>query len=258
MRAEPVSRQPALNEQAAEFAKRLGAIKSARTDVKWYPYDSIANIGHLTRLLPADLLDSLQRRQMTVLDVGAADGDVAFLLESLGGSVDVIDNPPTNFNGCRGLAVLKEELGSSVTLSNMDVDRPFRPLRNYDLVLALGILYHLRNPFAFLMSLAACCNRIVLSTRVSRLTPQGMNMTASPVAYLLEAREANNDPTNFWIFSPAGLERLLQRCGWQLVSKLELGHIDGSNPVDRDRDERHFVYCERMPNWQKLIDNYDI
>jgi 2-polyprenyl-3-methyl-5-hydroxy-6-metoxy-1,4-benzoquinol methylase len=253
-----VMRVSDLNELADQFSRQIAAIKARRVDVNWYPYDTMANIGFLLRLLPPDVLEEVRRNQLTILDVGAGDGDVAFFLESLGCSVDVIDQPRSNFNGCVGLAALKAELNSSVALDHRDVDGLFAPARNYDIVLALGILYHLRNPFAFLISIASCCERLILSTRVARATPQGMTIGYLPVAYLLAPGETNNDSTNFWIFTPEGLKRLLERCGWRVISKLELGDTIASSPVDRERDERHFVFCERIDNWRSAIDCYAV
>jgi len=51
-----------------------------------------------------------------VADIGAADGDVAFFLESLGFTVDIIDNGPTNMNGLEGARKVKQALGSNAAL----------------------------------------------------------------------------------------------------------------------------------------------
>jgi len=253
MNTDPTTKQDALLELGKSFEQQLTAIKARRADVNWYPYGSIANIGILSRFLPATMLDRLQQGNgSSALDVGAADGDVAYFLESRGWKVDVIDNPPTNFNQCKALEAMKSELSSAVRIDHLDIDRPFELSRQYDLVVALGILYHLRNPFAFLMSLALHSERMLLSTRIARETKQGLDYAAVPAAYLLAARECNDDPTNFWIFTPIGLERLLTRCGWRVVAKMEAGTTVHSNPVDPDKDERHFVYCERVPNWRDL------
>jgi tRNA (mo5U34)-methyltransferase len=56
-------------------------------------------------------------------------------------------------------------------------------------------------------------------------------------------READDDPTNYWIFSPAGLECLLKRCGWSVKYAHRVGEVGRSNPVDNNPDERMFVFC---------------
>jgi hypothetical protein len=63
-----------------------------------------------------------------------------------------------------------------------------------------------------------------------------------PIAYLLGPREATNDPTNFWIFSRAGLLRLVRRAGWNVEQELRIGCLLDSNPVDAGADERMFLF----------------
>jgi hypothetical protein len=192
----------------------------------------------------------------SILDIGAADGDLAFLFENMGCSVDILDNPPTNFNHCAGIKMLAKSLDSKVGLIIEDVDFHFSLPRDYNLALALGILYHLRNPFSFLIGLALRCERLILSTRVAS-TVADLDVHDKAVAYLLESRESNFDPTNYWIFSEAGLIRLLRRSGWLVLAKMSIGCREGSNPIDMDKDERMFVYCRRVPNYADLLKHHD-
>ena len=65
----------------------------------------------LERLLAGvglDLLKLCRGESGRVADIGAADGDLAFFLEELGFSVDVIDNEYTNFNKLDGIRILKK------------------------------------------------------------------------------------------------------------------------------------------------------
>jgi tRNA (mo5U34)-methyltransferase len=68
------------------------------------------------------LLQLCRGEYAKVADIGAADGDLAFFLESQGLSVDVIDNAETNFNFLGGVRILKEALNSSVTIRSVDLD----------------------------------------------------------------------------------------------------------------------------------------
>lgn len=65
-----------------------------------------------------------------------------------------------------------------------------------------------------------------------------------PVAYLLGPEECNDDATNFWIFSPKGLERLPSRAGWTVRASFTSGDTQASNPSDLDHDERAYVLAE--------------
>ena len=82
----------------------------------------------------------------------------------------------------------------------------------------------------------------VLSTRVARCFPDGSPMPAlQPIAYLVGSDELNGDDSNYWIFSNAGLDRLLSRTHWEVLESFSAGETEGSDPVDPRRDER--VFC---------------
>jgi len=177
-----------IRERALAFREQLQKTKLAiAAEKEWYPYDSLANFIHLDTLLKGsadDLLDDI--RGWTIADIGAADGDVAFFLESLGaGAVDIIDNPPTNWNGLRGAALLRDTLSSSVEIHSVDLDAQFRlPRENYSLIIFLGILYHLKNPFYILETLSKVSQRLLLSTRITRYAhDRTTDLSHIPVAY---------------------------------------------------------------------------
>lgn len=250
---------PGLTTLGADFAALLAAIKQADTSVPWYPYESIANLWHLDTLLPDALKDVVCKGDagLRVLDVGAADGDLGYFFESRGCSVDFLDNPPTNFNDCRGLKALGTALGSGARLLEQDIDRSITLEGQYDLAIALGLLYHLRNPMLLMLELALHARAMVLSTRVASAWPDGTAVAGQSAAYLYRCREANDDPTNYWCFTPAGLETALRRCGWEIRARAIHGAGDDANPVDNDKDQRCFVYCERVANWPDLGRHHD-
>ncbi|MGI0134651.1 MAG: class I SAM-dependent methyltransferase [Candidatus Micrarchaeaceae archaeon] len=243
--------------QATAFNGELLAIKADKK-VDWYPYGSMGNVQHLCQILPVGVMEQLVAGGLDwrVLDVGAADGDLGYFFESRGSQVDFLDNPPTNYNDCKGIAELRTQLRSNARLVKQDIDRNITLDGQYDFALALGLLYHLRNPMAFLMTLAEHAERMVLSTRVASNLPDGTNIADSSIAYLLRCRESNNDPTNYWIFSRTGLETILRRSGWVVKTSYFFG-AEQSNPVDPSADQRMFVYCDRVPNWHDLGKHHD-
>lgn len=245
------------NDKASLFARQLAQIRANTPSVNWYAYQSMSNIEHIGSLIPAAVLESLMDDHLRLLDVGAADGDLGYFFENQGCVVDFLDNPATNFNDCKGIAAFADALASKSRLVVRDLDRAIDPLQDhYDFALALGLLYHLRNPMGFLIMLAEHAERMVLSTRVANHLPDGTSIEAHSVAYLLRCRESNNDPTNYWIMSPLGLEVMLKRCGWNILAKKLTGALH-SNPVDNDADQRMFVYCERAINWRDLGKHHD-
>lgn len=234
-----------IRERALTFRKQLQETKlDIAAESEWYPYDSLSNFVHIDNLLKDnsdDLLDDI--RGWTIADIGGADGDVAFFLESLGASaVDIIDNPPTNWNGLRGAALLRNALSSRVEIHSVDLDAQFRlPRESYSLIVFLGILYHLKNPFYILEALSKVSQRLLLSTRITRYAHDRVtDLSNIPVAYLVDTFETNNDPTNFWIFSDAGLRRIIHRAGWEIDAYMTVGNTVDSNPTTWDGDARAF------------------
>jgi tRNA (mo5U34)-methyltransferase len=214
----------------------------------WYPYPTLRNIPALERLSAEGGLDLTQLCRGIygkVADIGAADGDLAFFLEKMGLSVDAIDNESTNFNRFAGAQILKQALNSTVSIRSLDLDSQFTlPGEKYDAVFLLGILYHLKNPFFVLESLARMTRYCFVSTRIARQTSDGRPLAPYPVAYLLGPQECNNDNTNFWVFSEEGLKRLIDRTGWDLLSYITIGETTNSTPADLDRDERAFCLLQ--------------
>jgi tRNA (mo5U34)-methyltransferase len=241
-----------LHELAIATEQSLWEIKLAhRPKSFWYPYRTLNHVEDLEKLASTaglDLLELCWGPYGKVADIGSADGDLAFFLERQGLSVDVIDNEYTNFSHLEGLRILKAALNSSVIIQSIDLDSQFSLAgEKYDAVFFLGTLYHLKNPFYVLESLARITKYCFVSTRIAKQTADGQPLSPYPVAYLVGPQECNNDDTNFWIFSDHGLKRLIDRTGWNLLSYVTIGDTAGSTPADPERDERAFCLLEKRP-----------
>jgi len=228
---------------ADAYNNKLAALKAGiDPGFAWYPYDSLGSFFELDKLLTGEWRYPLELAgDDPVLDLCCADGDVSFFLESLGCRVTAVDLAATNYNRMGGVRAVKAELGSAVEIREMDLNGPFTLEGRYGLALVLGALYHLKNPFYVLETLAAHARYAVISTRIARFTPgERLNIRDAPVAYLLDGRESNADTTNFWIFSEAGLRRLLARTNWGICRFLTLGNTESSDPASGEGDERAF------------------
>ncbi|MGO8971232.1 MAG: methyltransferase domain-containing protein [Myxococcaceae bacterium] len=227
------------------FSKQLKEIKSNLAPPSfWYPYGSLSNFQILEQFLTGRNRDLAELAGgAPIADVGAADGDVAFFLESQGFTVDIVDNGPTNNNGLAGARKLKEALRSQVAIHEVDLDSQFQlPRKSYGLILFLGILYHLQNPFYALKELAKSTRYALISTRIARGTADRQVLFEQvPIAYLLGPTECNNDSTNYWIFSYAGLNRILERTNWEVLDAGRFGSTGYSDPASGDGDERAFL-----------------
>jgi tRNA (mo5U34)-methyltransferase len=219
-----------------------------RPESFWYPYGTLRNIPILEQLLATvglDLLQLCRGSHGKIADIGSADADLAFFMEKMGFSVDVIENRLTNFNLLEGARIMKEALKSSVIIREADLDSQF-PLSSekYDAIFFLGILYHLKNPFFILERLARMTKYCFVSTRIASQTADGHALSPYPLVYLLDPQECNNDNTNFWIFSDQGLKRLIKRTGWDLIAYTTIGNTTDSNPADPDKDQRAFCVLQ--------------
>jgi len=102
-------------------------------------------------------------------------------------------------------------------------------------------VYHLRNPILALETLGRFAQYCVMSTRTANYLPHDRiprlrrRIGDAAVAYLLDPFELNpHDAYNFWIFSEAGVLRLVKRCGWDVVNHLAVGNPKAL-PGDRDQ-----------------------
>ena len=247
---EGLSEAAPMEPRAEEFAAVLQSAKDRvhPRNFEWYRYDSLGNLGHLDRLLSSHPGLVELAGGNPVLDFGCADGDLAFFLESMGLPVVTFDHVRTNHNGMLGVRALKKELGSKVEIHELDLDNNFEiPEGQYGLALVLGILYHLKNPFYVLETISRRARYCILSTRIARLLPdRKTDVSAVPMAYLLGEDELNADVTNFWIFSEAGLRRIVERANWRVLEFLKIGDTEASDPHSLDHDERAFLLLESV------------
>lgn len=225
--------------QFEDARRAIGAVP-----FEWYRYDSFPNLFYLQNLLgrvPLSLQDAAAG--LPVADIGAADGALSFFLESLGCRVHSIDYSVTNMNGMQGLRRLTTHFRSAIEIHDLDLDGRFELPGRYGLALFLGILYHLKNPFYALETLAGRARYCFLSTWVMRATPGGARIDGMPVAYVLQPAEINGDTTNYFAFSPAGLTVLVQRAGWKILGSLSSGEAE-ADPITPRTDARMYLLLE--------------
>ena len=241
------TRFSALVRKGLRFRSRFEEAKRSvePVDFAWYPYDCFANLFYLQRLLKNSNLSLAEIiGERPVLDFGAADGALSFFLESLGFQVQAIDFSGTNINRMQGLRSLARHLGSRIEIQDSDLDGRFELSGSYGAALFLGTLYHLKNPYYALETLARHARFCFVSTRVARVSPdRQVRLDSVPVAYLVDSEECNADTTNYWFFSPAGLLLLAKRSGWIVRGSVTSGAAE-SDPTSSDADERMFLLLE--------------
>ena len=82
----------------------------------------------------------------------------------------------------------------------------------FDVVLMLGILYHMKHPLLALEKVRSVTKeRLIMSTFVD------MTWWPKPAAAFYEGSEANRDPTNWWGPNPAAVVGMLRAAGFERV-----------------------------------------
>lgn len=154
---------------------------------------------------------------MTVLDIGAWDGFYSFEAERHGASrVLATDSYSWSGEGWgtkAGFELARKALNSQVEDKTIDVlDLSPDNVGVFDLVLFLGVLYHLRHPLLALERVASVTGKqLILETHVDLLTCRRPAMAFYP------GTELNNDPTNWCGPNPLMVKAMLETVGFREV-----------------------------------------
>jgi tRNA (mo5U34)-methyltransferase len=165
--------------------------------------DRIAMIG-----LPQDL------RGLSVLDIGAWDGAFSFEAERRGASpVVAVDSFCWSGEGWGtrdGFDCARRVLNSKVEDREIEVlDLSPESVGVFDLVLFLGVLYHMKHPLLALERVASVCRgQLILWTQIDLASVDRPAMAFYP------GTELNNDPTNWWGPNPAAVNAMLTTAGF--------------------------------------------
>jgi tRNA (mo5U34)-methyltransferase len=177
--------------------------------------------------IPADLSGR------TVLDIGCNAGFYSLEMKRRGAARVVgIDSDAGYLAQARFAA---EVSGAEIEFRQMDVYDVAKLGERFDLVLFMGVLYHLRHP---LLALDLLHEHVVKDTLVFQSLMRGSREIAAldddytfwetgifdrpgyPVMYFIEQRYSN-DPTNWWIPNRACAEAMLRSAGFTIVDHPE-------------------------------------
>ena len=197
-------------------------VKSRADAIRWYHTIDLGG-GVLTkgvddtpyRLRRVKLPASLEG--WTVLDIGAWDGFFSFECERRGAArVVAADHYSWHGGGWgtkAGFTLAREALGSRVEDLDVDVmDLSVDRVGQFDLVLFLGVFYHLRHPFTALERIAPLVRRHLIVETVLDM----VGITRPAMAFY-PMRELNNDPTNWWAPNVPAMRGMLEAVGFDRV-----------------------------------------
>ncbi len=151
-----------------------------------------------------------------VLDIGCYDGAYSIEAVKRGASrVRATDHwvwhhhPDTR--KCFDLA--RVHLAPSIEVLDIDVaDISVERLGSFDVVLFMGVFYHLRHPFEALECVANIASEcLVVETRLLQ------TLTHKPIMRFYPGSELDGDPTNWWAPNRACVEAMLRDLGFRRI-----------------------------------------
>lgn len=208
--------------------------------------------AHFRDTLPADM------RGMTVLDIGCNGGFYSLEMKRRGADrvlgIDTLDH---YLNQARFAA---QVAGLNVEFRNLSVWQIASLNERFDLVIFMGVLYHLRHPLLALDLIHEHVARDLFlfqslqrgSIEIAPLADDyDFKVTAPfdepgyPKLHFVERRYCT-DPTNWWIPNRACTEAMLRSSGFRIESRPEdEAYLCKWQPVDVPPDGPHAVYPAR-------------
>ena len=191
-----------------DFGNTLRSVSSS-------PPDQAAFHRQLWRFIE-EQLDAIDFRGKLVLDIGCWDGYWSFYAERRGAAaVMALDDFTQNWSDSKGIYLAKELLRSNVEvvpdcsiydLSSLD--------RRFDIVLCLGLYYHLWDPFFGFTQVRHCCKEgatvVVEGNITSSLPPNSLYLTSSfSTSRFTPTRGALNEMLLATYLRPTGIAGLL-------------------------------------------------
>jgi tRNA (mo5U34)-methyltransferase len=204
------------------FSATEAELREQVTQVRWFHAIELRP-GLVTPGLDVtrERLDLLQIPQdlsgKTVLDVGAWDGFFSFEAERRGAARVVAADHYAwhghDWSDKSGFELARRALGSSVEDVDVDVmDLSAEHIGTFDVVLFLGVLYHLRHPLLALERVASVtAGQLILETHVD------LTWIHRPAMAFYPEAELNWDPTNWWGPNVSAVKAMLQVAGFRRV-----------------------------------------
>ena len=170
--------------------------------------------GGASDMIPLLKLPDL--RGKSVLDVGAWDGALSFHAERMGATVTALDmaRPPTFDLASRVLNSTVRYVEGDITTLDPEM------LGQFDVVLCLGVIYHVPSPLEVLETVAAMTRELLIVE-----TDTAKNVSPNPMAVFVMrpeqyATDKNKYVPNYWLPNSACCQAMLQVCGFNRVEQV--------------------------------------
>ena len=195
------------------------------TEIQWFHSIDLGN-GVTTRGIrsardlktQADVVFRGGVEGLTVLDVGAWDGYFSFEAKRLGAArvraTDYFCWSGPGWGSKAGFEYARHTTGLAVEDQEIDVPKiSAETVGEWDIVLFLGVFYHLKNPFDAIERVASVAGkRLVIESYIEDRLP-----AEPPAMVFYPTNELANDPTNWWGPNPSCVISMLKACGFERV-----------------------------------------
>ena len=153
----------------------------------------------------------------SVLDIGAWDGFWSFEAKKRQAArvlaTDSFSWEGEGWGSKQGFLMAREALGLDIEDSAIDVmDIAPDRVGTFDIVLFLGVLYHLTDPIRALRNAASVTSDLLIVQ-----TESSLSWLPFPAAAVFPNSELNDDPTNWWSLNDKALVGLLRGLGFSQV-----------------------------------------
>jgi tRNA (mo5U34)-methyltransferase len=207
----------------------------------------------------------------TALDLGCNAGFYSFELARRGARVTAIDLDEHYLQQARW-AAREYGLEDAIDFRRMQVYDLSHMNERFDLVLFMGLFYHLRYPMLGLDLVASHTRRLMI---FQTLTTPGLEVEPEIADQPLDARESltragwprmafiehsfAGDPTNWWVPNHACVLAMLRTCGFSVTAHpgheiyvCEPGDGDSGEAMESHRLAELLAACGRP--WQRILD----
>lgn len=201
---DPAELRKAVN--AIRWAHRIDLGNGIITPGEWNTPEVLSRLQ-----LPADLSGQ------TVLDVACWDGFYSFAAEQRGAErVLATDSFIWQAGHKEGFLLARQALQSKVEAAEIDVlDLSPEQVGVFDIVLFLGLLYHMKHPMLALERAASVTKRLlIVETVIDLLYLPGKALAFYP------GSELGRDDTNWFGPTPAAVEAMLRAVGFARVERV--------------------------------------
>lgn len=209
------------------------------TSVRWFHSFDLPGTHRIDGIKPleilreeADLIFDADMAGKSVLDIGAWDGYFSFEAERRGAArvlaTDHFCWSGPGWGTKDGFDFIHRTVESRVETLDVDVmDLSPASLGQFDIVLFLGVLYHVKDPYACLEAAARMCADHLIIETVTALPFESV-----PAMRLYKPGELGNDPTNFWAPNIPALEVMLDTFGFARIEAIP-SPISRSHPLHK-------------------------